>query len=319
MPNQQSLEQMEFAELAKSVDDGRLAADPFKLLVTLRALLDIRLANLMALDAATLTTEAGRATASANVRAALDQLRTLLRDGFNHIQGLGSFAITDANRIGVYTAYGWESGLVGEFTDARIESLANQAIAATPAIADPAHRYPAALLALITTQLGLVNTNQPIATGGGAQAATDARDIALALLILINARIRFFYCSASDDTDQTSELTKIGRQPRRDPGDAAPQPLPVAPSPATFNAIALTLSVATMPEHATSLRAFRKPAGGPAELAGTSLTTTVSVVAAGPLTPGVTYEFWLVGHNSQGDGPESNHVLHSVSVGPGGP
>ena len=35
-----------------------------------------------------------------------------------------------------------------------------------------------------------------------------------------------------------------------------------------------------------------------------------------PLTPGVTYEFWIVGHNSQGDGPESNHVTHAVPVGP---
>ena len=51
-------------------------------------------------------------------------------------------------------------------------------------------------------------------------------------------------------------------------------------------------------------------------LAGTSITTTVSVFAAGPLTRGVTYEFWLVGHNFRGDGPESNHVTHAVPVGP---
>ena len=69
--------------------------------------------------------------------------------------------------------HGWESGLVGDFSDARIESLANQAITVTPTIADPTHRYPAALLTLITAQLAIVNTNQPIATGGSAQAATD--------------------------------------------------------------------------------------------------------------------------------------------------
>ena len=71
-----------------------------------------------------------------------------------------------------------------------------------------------------------------------------------------------------------------------------------------------------MPEHATTLRAFRQLAGGTAELVCTSTTTTVSVVAAGPLSPGVTYEFWIVGHTSQGDGPESNHVTYTV---PGGP
>ncbi len=86
--------------------------------------------------------------------------------------------------------------------------------------------------------------------------------------------------------------------------------------PGDLDAAALTPSVAAMPDHAPSLRAFRQPAGGTAQLAGTSTTTTVSVVAAGPLTPGVTYDFWLVGHNSQGDGPESNHVTHAVPVGP---
>ena len=83
-----------------------------------------------------------------------------------------------------------------------------------------------------------------------------------------------------------------------------------------INAATSTLSVPALPAHATSLRAFRKPLGGTAELAGTSTTTTVSVLAAGPLTPGVTYEFWLVGHNFRGDGPESNHVTHAVPVAP---
>ena len=214
MPNQTSLEQMELAELTQTVDDGRVAADPFKLLAASRTLLDGRLADLKAKDVATLTSEGTRATESANLRAALDQLQKLLRDGYNFIQGLGSFAISDADRLGVFTAYGWESGLVGDFSDARIESLANQAITVTPTIADATHRYPAALLTLIAAQLAIVNTNQPLATGGSAQGATDARDAALALLQLINARVRFFYCNASDDLDQTAELVKIGRQPR---------------------------------------------------------------------------------------------------------
>lgn len=312
MPNQTSLEQIELAELTQTVDDGRAAGDPFKLPAASRTLLDTRLADLKAKDVATLTSEGGRATASANLRAALDQLQTLLRDGYNFVQGLGSFAISDADRIGLFTSYGWESGLVGDFSDARIESLANQAVTVTPTIADAAHRYPAALLTLITAQLAIVNTNQPLATGGSAQAATDARDAALALLQLINSRVRFFYCWASDDLDQTPELVKIGRQPRRDAGAAAAQPLPAAPGPgpATFDAAALSLSVSALPDHATTLRAFRRPAGGTAELAGTSATTTVSLIELGPLTSGVTYEFWLVGHNSQGDGPQSNHVSH---------
>jgi hypothetical protein len=31
-----------------------------------------------------------------------------------------------------------------------------------------------------------------------------------------------------------------------------------------------------------------------------------------PLTPGVTYELWVVGHNFRGDGPESNRVRHTA-------
>ena len=310
MPNQFTLEQNELAELTQAVDDGRAAGDPFKLPAAPRTLLDNRLTDLKTKDAATLLTEGGRATASGLVRAALDQLRTLVKDGFNFIQGLGSFAIDDATRRGGFTSYGWESGLVGDFNDARIESLANQALTTTPLITDPAHRYPAALLALITTQLGNVNTNQPIATGGTAQAAIDARDAAAVLLQLVNARVRFFYCFASDDLDQTPELVKIGRQPRRAPGDAAGQPLPAAVGTITFAAATLTLTAPAQPDHATTLRAYRQAAGGNAELAGTSATTTVSVVELGPLTAGVTYEFWLVGRNSQGEGPQSNHVTH---------
>ena len=50
MPNQQSLEQVELAELTQTVDDGRVAADPFKLSAALRTLLDTRLADLKAKD-----------------------------------------------------------------------------------------------------------------------------------------------------------------------------------------------------------------------------------------------------------------------------
>ena len=226
--------------------------------------------------------------------------------------GLPSYSITPAERIAVFTSYGWEGGQIGIFDDARIESLANQAATATPGIANVAHRYPAQLLTLIAAQLAIVNASQPLATGGTAQAATAARDAALELLRTANDRVRFFYCSASDDEDYTPELAKIGRQPRREAGAAQEQPLPGVLGTATFNAGALTLSVPALPEHATSLRAFRKVAGGEPELAGTATGTTVSVVGSGPLTPGVTYELWLVGHNFRGDGPESNHVSHTA-------
>ena len=77
--------------------------------------------------------------------------------------------------------------------------------------------------------------------------------------------------------------------------------------------MALTLSIPALPAHGTSLRAFRKLAGGTAVLAGTATGTTVSVVAMGPLTQGVVYELWVVGHNFLGDGPESNHGTHTAA------
>ena len=310
MATQISLEQIEFAELTQSVDDARIAADPFKLLTPLRTALDAALVDLKLKDSSTLQSDGGRALAAFNLRTALDQLKSLLRDGYNFVQGLGSYQINDGERLAVLTSYGWESGQIGVFTDARIESMANEAIAATPTIANAAHRYPAALLALITTQLALVNANQPTATGGASQAATAARNTALELLTILNSRVRFFYCAASNDLDQTPELANIGRQPRRDAGDAAAAPKPAAAGTATFDATALTLTLPALPDHATTLRAIRQPAGGVAEVCGTSTTTTVSVTDLSPLTPGVTYEFWLVGHNSQGDGPESNHMTH---------
>jgi len=311
MPNEASLAEIETAELIIAVDAGRAPTDTFKLPAYLLALVIARLADLRTKDAATLISEGGRVGGQINVRTALDTLNGLLHDGYNFIKGIASYSITAADRATVFTAYGWVGGELGDFSDARIESLARQAADATPGIANPAHRYPQALLDLIAAQLTILNNNQTAATGGTAQTATDLRDIALGLLQTANDRVRFHYCASSDDEDTTPELAKIGKQPRRDKGEAG-GPVPGAPGTATFDAAAKTLSVPAMPEGATTLRAYRKAAGGEAELAGTSTGTTVSVVGVGPLTPGVTSELWVAGHNSQGDGPESNHVSHTA-------
>ena len=206
--------------MIQSVDDVRAAEDEFKLPAGLRALVDTRLANLKARDAATQMEEGDRANASANVRDALDRLESHLRDGYNFIRGIGSYAISDADRMGLFVSYGWEKGEIGTLTDARIESMANQAITTTPAIGDPAHRYPPAQMTRIIDDLAAVNANQPLATGGDRQGATRSRDDALLLMRRITARVRFFYSSASDDIDQTPELAKIGFQPRRHRGKA---------------------------------------------------------------------------------------------------
>lgn len=235
MPTKESMDQIELGELIVSVDNGRVAGDPFKLPAGYRTLLDDRLADLKEKDGAILTNEADRAEASANVRVSLDKLGGYLRDGYNFIKGIGSYSITEAQRLGVFTHYGWATGQIGEMTDSRIESLANLATAATAAVSNPAWQYPAPLLALITAELATLNANQPIAQVGNRQVATAARDEALVLLRKINDRVRFFYCSASDDEDKTPELARIGRQPRRAPGSAGNNNNPPAPTGLVLN------------------------------------------------------------------------------------
>jgi len=67
-----------------------------------------------------------------------------------------------------------------------------------------------------------------------------------------------------------------------------------------------------MPAHTSFLRAKRQPAGGPETDAGVSNDTTVSVVGIAPLTPGVSYQVWVVGVNSRGEGPESNKITFTA-------
>jgi hypothetical protein len=76
----------------------------------------------------------------------------------------------------------------------------------------------------------------------------------------------------------------------------------------TFDAATRLLTVAEMPEHATSLVAWRQAAGGEPEAVGISDTTSVSISDVSPVTPGVTYQIWVTGRNSRGDGVASNKV-----------
>lgn len=321
MPTNETLIQIELAEVFQSVDDSRDPSDPFKAPTDLRTLLNTRLANLKAKDAATLLTEGDRTTASGKVRAALEVIQALLRDGYNHVKGIESFNITDAERLGLFTAYGWVGGKLGDIDAARAEALANQAITASPTISNPDWRYSDALLTHLTDQLAILNANQPLALGGTRQQATEARDLALVLLTKANSRVRFFYCMASDDLDSTTELARIGRRMRRGGGgggggeEELEGELPATPGTATLDEAALTLSVPELPEHATSIRAYRQlTAGGDPELAGTSATTTVSVIEAGPLEGDQEYNVWVVGNNAAGEGPPSNAITFIAPV-----
>lgn len=94
-------------------------------------------------------------------------------------------------------------------------------------VPNPAHRYPAARLQRIQTQLGIAELDQDKATGGDRQSATRLRNTALEMAATTASRVRFYYCCASRDADQTTELARIGFQPRRDP-QSAPKTDPTA-------------------------------------------------------------------------------------------
>lgn len=292
------------------VDAVRVAADPFKLTNVLQTVVAARLTDGKAKNAATSMTEGATVGASAQRQQALDRLADLERNGHSFILSVPEDDLPEAQRAQVFVSYGWEGGVLGDLSaPSRIEALANLAAAVAPDATVPAAgKYPASLVARIANWLAIYDAANLLATGGSQQILIQQRNAARDLLESAVSRVRHYYCQAGDDGDQTPELAKIGMQPKRNPGDAQPQPPPDAPGTATFSAATRELTIPAMPAHATFLRSFRKPAGGSAESAGVSNTNVVSVVGVTPLTPGATYELWVVGENSRGKGPESNHV-----------
>jgi len=315
VPNKEVQGQIEKGELIIAVDATRAADDPHKLTALLLALVIARLADLRLKERATYSSAGARAGASTNVRAALDELKALHLEGYYFIRGLLRSVISEADRLALFISYGWASGEIGVFDDARIEAMANQAIEFTPDITNPAHAYPAVLLNAIVTQRDTLNENQTIAAGG-TLAATQARDLALELMEAITERVRHHYCAASDLRAKNPELARIGFRVTHDPGEVTPAgPGAIAGTP-VYDAIQKKLTIQAMPERSAFIRGYRQAVGGVPEPAGVSNTTSVSVIQFSPLVPGTTYEFWVVGVNDDGDeGPESEHVTHVEPVG----
>lgn len=219
------------ARLIQTVDNGRNSNDSFRLLPTLRHELDQRLTSLINLENQQQGATGNRLRDSEKLKETLPILANLLRDGYNHIKALPSYSITPAERSAAFAAYGWTSGNIGSLQGLdRVLALARKALAATPEIEPFAARYPAELLSRIQVSLDILDTSGAGSKVGTRQQATKARNEALRLLILVNARVRLFYGSASDDLDKTAELAKIGLNPRntsgqrRVAGEPAPTP-----------------------------------------------------------------------------------------------
>jgi len=214
MPSLESHTIASQVKLVQSVDDGRAAADPFKLPASLRSQVDLNGAALGATDAAALKTESVRTGKSGEARDVLARILGLLRDGYRGIRGLRSDVIPDWLRMEVFAAYGWTGGLLGTFSHPRILSLARTGVADHSQI-NPAFRYPDELVAELSKALTLYDGLEADANTGPREAAIQERNLKLKAAETTLSRVRFFYCSASDDTDCTKELSKIGFQPRR--------------------------------------------------------------------------------------------------------
>lgn len=312
MADQEMLAAIATGEIIMQVNAARSFYDPFRLNTSLDQLMTARTGTAKVANSAALLAAGDQAGAQDRVVQAREKLAELLRNGFAYLKGLPAQDIPVADVNDALESYGWERGLLGDLVSPlRLESLAEQAASATPAL-DPAVRYPALLLTRIANWLGILRANKSIAGGGTVQDVIDEKDAAREALVAGISRVRFFYSSASDDRDQTAELAKIGLQPRRDPGQAQPQPLPEAPGTATFNAATRELTIPDLPAHATSIKGWRQPAGGAAEVAGVSVGVTVSIGDFSPPVPGVTYQVWVTGHNSRGDGPAGNKVTFTA-------
>lgn len=299
-------------ELIIQVNAERSFYDPFRLNPSLDDLITTREGAAKVANSAALMGAGDQTGAQDRVVQAREKLAELLRNGFAYLKGLPALDVPVADVNDALESYGWERGLLGDLASPlRIEALAAQAASATPGL-DPAVRYPAALLSRIANWLGILRANKSIAGGGTVSDVVNDKDAAREALLAAIGRVRFYYCSASDERDQTPELAKIGLQPRRDSGDAQPQPLPDVPGTATFNAATRELTIPDLPDHATSIKGWRQPAGGQPEVAGVSVGVTVSVSDFSPLVPGVSYTVWVTGHNSRGDGPAGNKVTFTA-------
>ena len=151
-------------------------------------------------------------------------LERQLRGGHRFIQALDESVISESERAGLFETYLWKSGNIGEFDHGRCLALARQAVKVdSENLAKAEWRYPAVRLARIVAQVGIIEDEAGEATGAGRQGATKARNEAQALGETTLLRVRFFYCSATRDADQSPELARIEYQPRRDYG-TVPEP-----------------------------------------------------------------------------------------------
>jgi hypothetical protein len=302
-------------DLIVRVHDAAPPYSPFKLPAALDGFFRTGLGAARAANSALQLAAGDQAGARGRVQQARDRLAGLVRNAFNHVNSVPDEDASEQDRLDALVSLGFEQGELG------------------PVAADPAHvlgivtailenngevpvllRMPANITTRLTNWQAVLAANEGIANGGSRGVLTDAKDTARDTLAARISRVRHWLCSCSDEGEQNPELARWGFQPKRAPGDAQPQPKPAAAGPVTWDPATRTLTVAALPDHATRLVAWRKIAGGTPEPSGMSDTESVDAAETAPFVPGSTYELWVTGRNSAGDGPASNKITWTAPV-----
>jgi hypothetical protein len=230
MQRRESASALDQARTILTVDDARSVGDDFKLSVGLRGLLESRRATLEQAETNLRLVSGGRVNAATRLKDSRATLAGLLRDGYNHIRAIPSYEIDPEVRLGAFIAYGWDNGKLGDLNDdTLLLTLARQALRATPDVKPAQARYPVPLLDRLEAALSAYTEASALAKIGTRQTATRTRDTAMDALEKTLARVRFFYCQASDETDKTAELARIDFQPRRSSGQRSTAAEKVAP------------------------------------------------------------------------------------------
>jgi hypothetical protein len=316
MSDQRTYDAMRTASLAIQVDGARAPADPIKFTAIFLALGGSRLAACQSANAAAENAASDATGARVTLESAVTRLGALDRNVFNFIKSVDDETLPPEQKAAVFEAYLFPGGELRDMEDQdRVLQIARKIseIAASPPPSLPvAGLAPAATVTRVNSWLAIYDGNALIANGGDRETLIATRNDKRDDLENWNTRARGYYIAGSDDGEYSKELAKIGLQPKRMPGEAQPEPKPDAPGTVTFDPATRTLTVTALPGHATSLIAYRQPAGGEVVEAGVSTGTTVSVVSYGPLMPGVTYTLWVEGSNSRGQGPKSNVITFTA-------
>ena len=108
MANQEASDTITRLLTVQSVDQARVAGDPFKLPTQLRSDVNVDLTELMSSETGTAPAEGARAGASVAQRAALVEMERQHRGGYRGIAGLDEETITAGQRLQVFATHGWE-------------------------------------------------------------------------------------------------------------------------------------------------------------------------------------------------------------------